>query len=182
MKKNKLIIISGASGSGKSTIIKSIMSNELISFTTRIPRDGEVNGKDYIFITEDKFNELLHSNGLMEWTQYGENHYGLTREEFETKLSHGDAYFIADVNGLKQMKELYDNIVSVFIYCDKMICERHMKIRGDTEKDIEKRLNTYDEEIMNMRLYDYIVINTDNNLRGSIREVGDIIGGSSWKE
>jgi guanylate kinase len=175
---NKLFVISAPSGSGKTTIMRSIMNNELISFTTREPRKNEINGVDYIFITKEKFTYLLNNNGLMEHTEYyGSNFYGLTQQEFDSKIKIGDCFFIADYTGLKQMKEKYDNIISIFIYCEREECEKNMRLRGDSEENILKRLTTYDIEIANAYKYDHIVTNKFGYLNDTIVKVKDIIGG-----
>lgn len=177
MQQNKLVLVSGASGSGKTTVMRSIMNNEIVSFTTRPPRKGEVNGIDYIFISQGEFKELLDNNGLIEYTNYGGNYYGVTRQEYESKLNAGDAFFICDVEGMKQMKEIHENCLSIFIYCDRETVENNMRKRGDKEENIQKRLSTYDEEMLNMVYYDQVVTNRENELQETIETVRDIIYG-----
>lgn len=172
---NKLYLITGASGSGKTTVMRSVMDNELISFTTRPIRKGEVNGKDYIFISKDEFSVLSENGGLMETTEYGGNNYGLTRKELESKISLSSAFFICDTNGMRQMKDLYDNCVSIFIYSEKEDIENRMRKRGDSEESIQKRLDTYENEITNMVYYDEVVVNRQNELEETIQQIKDII-------
>jgi guanylate kinase len=172
----------GASGSGKTTIMRMIMKNELVSFTTRAPRIGEINGKDYIFITKDEFTSLLESGGLMESTEYGGNHYGLTRKEFEYKLEIGDAFFICDINGMKQMKSLYDNCLSIFIYADKEDIHQRMIVRGDKEELILKRLSTHEEEIQNMKFCDHVVVNDQDNIDNVVGKILTILEGIDGRE
>jgi guanylate kinase len=176
---NKLIVVSGASGSGKTTIMRSIMDNEITSFTTRPKRQGEVEDKDYIFITEQQFEYLLNNKGLIENTTYGGNHYGITREEFDKKLAIGDAFFIADYNGMKQIKRLYENTITIFIYCEKDTIQTNMRNRGDSEEQIHKRLSTYEQEVENMHYYNNIVINIHGDLDSTIEDVKDIIFGGN---
>lgn len=168
---NILFCVSGPSGSGKTTIMRSIMDNELISFTTRKIRDGEANGKDYIFISKEEFDELYDDNMLAEYTEYGSNFYGLTIDELEEKLQFGDAFFICDNNGFVQIKEKYDNIVSIFLYADKEDCIDNMRTRGDEQLSIAQRLSTYEEEVKNKNQYDYAI----KNSRGYKRQVEDIM-------
>lgn len=177
LQQNKLILVSGASGSGKTTVMRSIMDNEIVSFTTRLPREGEQSGIDYIFISPEQFQNLLNNNGLIEYTNYGGNYYGVTREEYESKLNSGDTFFICDVNGMRQMKEIHSNCVSIFIYCDRETVESNMRQRGDSEGNIFKRLKTYDDEINNLVYYDYIVTNKQGLIEDAIEDVKDIIGG-----
>lgn len=174
---NKLIIFSGTSGSGKTTLARSIMDNELVSFTTRAKRKGEVNGRDYIFITEEEFNILKTNSGLVESTCYGGNYYGLTLNELESKLAEGSCFFIADVVGMKQMKKMYDNVVTIFIFCEREDCESNMRERGDSEENIKKRLSTHEEEVENLYLYDHVVVNRRNELDVTIENVKEIVFG-----
>lgn len=173
--KNKLFLVAGASGSGKTTLMRTIMDNELTSFTTRKMRQGELNKVDYIFITLEEFKEMEANNGLMENTEYGGNYYGLSRSEFETKLSKGNAFFICDINGMRQMKEIYDNCISIFIYSEKEDIEERMRLRGDTEETIQKRLSTYEEEILNMVFFDEVIVNRQGEFEETIQKLKDII-------
>lgn len=174
---NCLFLISGGSGSGKTTLARSLMTNELTSFTTRAKRTGEIDGKDYIYISNEEFENLLNSNGLVESTEYGGNKYGLTKAELESKLEKGSAFFICDYNGMKQIKNIYDNCVSVFIECSKTDAERNMRYRGDSEEQIKKRLSTYDDELESMIYYDYIITNTYGNFEEAQENLRDIIEG-----
>ncbi len=174
---HKIIILSGTSGSGKSSTIKAIMDNEIISFTTRKQRINEIDGRDYVFITEEEFQKLLHNDGLIEWTKYDNNHYGVSKDELHNKTSKDDAYWIADFNGMKQMKKLYSNCITIFFFAEKKDCEDRMRSRGDSETNIQKRLSTYSEEIENLVYYDH-VINTSTNTKDDVIEtVKDIISG-----
>jgi guanylate kinase len=174
---NKLFVVSGASGSGKTTIMRSLMSNEIVSFTTRQMRQGEVDGRDYIFITKEDFEQRLNNEGLIEHTYYGGNSYGITKEEFEKKIALGDAFFIADFNGMKQIKNYYPNCTTIFIYCEKDSIEKNMRSRGDSEDQIQKRLSTYESEIENMHYYDYVVTNEYGDIDKAIEDIREIITG-----
>ncbi|GFN32495.1 guanylate kinase [Paenibacillus xylaniclasticus] len=172
---NKLFLVSGVSGSGKTTIMRSVMDNELISFTTREPRVGEVNGVDYIFITKDEFSYLLKNNGLIEFTEYAGNQYGLTRKEYENKLSKGDAFVVVDIHGMRQLKKVHEKCISIYVYAEKDEVELNMRDRGDSEESIIKRLKTYDDEINNMIYYDHVVINERGRIDETIECVRDIL-------
>jgi guanylate kinase len=153
------------------------MDREIVSFTTRKPREGEIDGVDYIFIEQSEFDRLLNNNGLIEHTNYSGNFYGVTREEYESKLGKGDTFFICDNKGMRQMKAIHSNCVSIFIYCDRETVESNMRQRGDTEEDISKRLKTYDDEVNNLVYYDYVVTNKLGFLEDAVEDVRDIIGG-----
>lgn len=161
--RNILFCVTGPSGSGKTTIMRSIMDNELLSFTTRQMREGEVNGKDYIFIKEEQFKNMLDGGALAEYTKYDGNYYGLTLEELLTKTEEKPAFFVCNNHGLQQIREKYDNIVSIFLYAEEEDCFDNMTVsRKDDSNKALSRLNTYDDEIANRGQYDYVI----KNIRG----------------
>jgi guanylate kinase len=159
---SKLYLISGPSGSGKSSIARTVMNNEVISFTTRAPRPGEVNGSDYLFISDAEFDLLYRNNGLAEYTDYyGTAKYGITMSELVGRLRKGNAFVVVDVVGKRQLQSMYHNCLSIFMwmpYIDK--AETRMRLRGDSEENIQKRLKTYSEELNNFSEYDILL---DNN-------------------
>lgn len=176
MTKGTLFCITGPSGSGKTSIMREVMDNELTSFTTRPMREGEVDGKDYIFIKEEQFQNMLDSGALAEHTGYGGNHYGLTLEELYFKLQdNSNAFFICDNHGFNQIKEKYDKIVSIFLYANKEDCKFNMYDRGDTVEKVESRLSTYDNEVANKGQYDYVVKNIRGNRRYTVETIAWII-------
>lgn len=172
---NKLFMISGSSGVGKSTIVNKLSDNIIMSFTTREPRQGEINGVDYHYISKEQFDYMQSNNELAEWTEYGGNFYGLIRDEIESKLIKGSAFVIVDYNGMKQLKELYPDSVSIFIYTTKDDCIMQMRMRGDSNENILKRLDTYDEEMKNRVHYDYVVKNKRGQLNECIKVVRSIV-------
>lgn len=176
---NTLFVVTGPSGSGKTTIMRRIMDNELISFTTRPPRKREVDGRDYIFITKEEFDELLKNNRLIEYTCYvGNGHYyGLTIEEFERKIKKEDAFFISDFNGMLQVKNFYPNVKTIFIYSSKKDVVLNMRNRGDSEDTIKKRLASYEEEVKNKHHYDYIIYNERGRMDMTIKLIEKIVKG-----
>ena len=147
--KHKLFLISGHSGSGKSSIMKNIMENELISFTTRPKRKGEVEGKDYHFITKEEYNHMLNNNELVEYVQYANNYYGLSKKEIENKLAKDHAFVIVSYEGAKQLKKVYDNCVTIILHTSKEDAVRQMLERGDSLDSINQRMLTYNIEIAN---------------------------------
>jgi guanylate kinase len=156
---NILFCITGPSGSGKTSIMREVMSNELISFTTRQKREGEVEGKDYNFIEYRKYIEMVGNNGLVENTCYDGNYYGLSVDELCNKTNKGHAFFICDNHGFNQIKEKYDNVVSIFLYASFADSFQNMQTRGDSIEKIGKRLSTYHQELENKGQYDYVIKN-----------------------
>lgn len=171
MQNNILFCITGPSGSGKTTVMKEVMNNEVGSFTTRDIREGEVQGREYDFITEEKFDELYMNGKLAEWTQYVGNFYGTSIEELENRLAIGHAYVICDNHGFKQFSEIYDNVVSIFLYAENEDCMDNMLGRGDSIANVESRLKAYNREMDNKGQYDYVV----KNIRGYKPVTIDII-------
>lgn len=157
--KKILFCITGPSGSGKTTIMREVMNNELLSFTTRPMREGEVDGKDYMFITKEEFDMRFGAGELAEWTEYNGYYYGLTMEEINQKMSNKHAFFICDNHGFKQIKEKYDNVVSIFLYGDKKDVYENMVAQGRNKELIKNRLKLYDSEVTNKGQYDYVVKN-----------------------
>jgi guanylate kinase len=182
---NVLFLISGPSGSGKTTILRTLMSfddnsshgcplAEIVSFTTRPIRPGEVDGIDYHFITVDEFHRLHASDSLIEWSQYGDNFYGVQRSELD-KLAVSPCYFICDVNGMRQFRHLYDRTVSIFIYTDIDSAAVNLVGRGESEGFINRRIATYESELSNRGEYDYVVRNNPGRLGDTIDIVRHII-------
>lgn len=161
---NKLILVSGHSGGGKTTIMRSLMDNEIVSFTTRDKRKGEVDGKDYKYITKEQFHNLKDNDKLIEWVEYSNNFYGIDQQEFDSKIKSGHTFCIVDFHGMQQFKKIYDDCVTIFIYTPVFQAYRQMKERGDSEDKVLTRLKTYEEELSNRGEYDYVVRNNDGQL------------------
>ena len=107
--KNLLIVLSGPSGVGKGTIANELVKREnkflSISCTTRNPREGETNGKEYFFITKPQFKEMIDNGGLLEYSEHFENYYGTPKEYVNEKLKVGDVILEIDVNGGLEVKK-----------------------------------------------------------------------------
>lgn len=162
-KEHTLFVISGHSGSGKTSLMRSLCGThmEVVSATTRGKRDNEVEGIDYYYIDKEEFYDLLEENEFAEYTNYynSPSEYGITKAELHRKLQYGNAYAIVDYNGLQQLKNYYPNVVSIFLYTGKEEARKRMLERGDTNKDIEIRLSTYEKEMLTSHNYDYVIKN-----------------------
>ena len=166
--KPTVLIISAASGTGKTTVISRVLELEpelfySVSATTRKKRAYEIHGKDYLFIDRNTFKEWINSGKLLEWAEvYGE-FYGTPKEPIEEALSRGRSVIAdLDVHGMKKLKEFYrENAVSVFLFPPDFdtLVER-LKARGtETKEQLEERINKAKEELSNAPLYDYWVLN-----------------------
>ena len=169
-KKGLIIVLSGPSGVGKGTVRKKLMENEdlklvfSISMTTRLPRQGEKDGVDYFFVTEDVFDQNLKNNNFLEHATFVNNRYGTPKDYVEKLLDKGYNVFIEiDVQGALQVKENVkgDNLVLVFLIPPSIEeLENRIRSRGtEEEATIQKRLKRAKEELIKQKHYEYIVIN-----------------------
>jgi len=161
-----LVIISGPSGSGKGTVVKELDPANgyavSISVTTRKPRVGEVDGRDYFFITEDEFANLRSENKLLEHFAYVGNYYGTPRPYVEEQISKGKVVVLEiEVNGALQVKEKFPEAVLVFLMPPTLTELQSRLVNRATEDavTIEDRLKKAFEEIPLIDQYDYLVIN-----------------------
>lgn len=178
---NKLILVSGPSGSGKTSLMRQIMKNEVVSFTTRSSRKGEIDGVDYKFISLEKFKELKEKSKLIEQVKYSDNYYGIDQEEFENKMSLGNAFVIVDYHGMQQIKKMYPNCVTLFLYTPYDQAYKQMVKRGDALDKVEQRLNTYHQEMKNKTYYDYVIRNNHNRFRDTKEIIEKIIVSETGK-
>ena len=167
--KGKLIVISGPSGAGKSTVVfKAIEGREDVCFstsvTTRKPRPGEVDGREYIFVDPDRFKEMVENDELLEHAEYVANSYGTPRAYVEEKLEAGlNVLLDIEVQGARQVHEKMPDAVKIFIIPPSLeTLEKRLKGRGtDTERAIEARLIRARQEYQEADFYDYLIINDD---------------------
>lgn len=173
--KGVLFVISGPSGSGKSTVLKQVFAALprhyfSVSATTRSPRPGEVDGKDYHFITRDEFEKMIREDKLLEHAKYVDNYYGTPSEPIDRNIEEGtDVFLDIEVQGHAQIKAKRPDSVSVFI-APPSLEELEKRLRGrstDTEEAIAGRLSTARRELAQAGEYDYIVINDKVDIAAS---------------
>ncbi len=166
-RKGVLSVISGFSGVGKGTIVKKLLSEHdeyavSISATTRAPRTGETNGREYFFLTKDQFESMIKNNGLIEYAKYVDNYYGTPREYVEGKLAEGkDVILEIDAQGAMQIKRQYPDAVLIFIVPPAAeVLRKRLIGRGTESMDkITDRLKRAGEETAYIEHYDYVVVN-----------------------
>jgi guanylate kinase len=165
----RLLVVSGPSGVGKSSVIDAVLERSgagfSVSATTRAPRPGELDGQDYRFVDQDTFSELVRSGGMLEWAEYGGYRYGTPRAPVLDLLDRG-IHVVLDIenDGARQVKRAYPSALLVFLTPpSRDELERRLRSRGDTtEHDIERRLGVADEQILDARRhYDHLVVNDD---------------------
>lgn len=166
MAKGQLFIISGPSGVGKGTIAQRLLADMDITFsvsmTTRAPRPGEVNGKDYLFVTDAEFDKTIEEDGFLEYAGNFGNRYGTPKAPILEKLNAGqDVLLDIDIQGAINVKKSYPKGVFIFILPPSM-AELRKRITGrgtETPESLRKRLGKALEEISYIDKYDYCIVN-----------------------
>ena len=163
---NKLYVFSGASGVGKSTVLKQVMEGRedlffSVSATTRAARPGEVDGVNYYFISHERFAEMIRDDAFVEYDEHMGNFYGTPKEQLEEKLQRGNVILDIEPNGAFRVRAQRPDAVLVFITPPSMEeLERRLRGRGDTsEEQIQMRLERARWEIEQSAAYDHIVVN-----------------------
>ena len=179
--KNIMVILSSPSGVGKTTLTKKIQQKYQsfkisVSHTTREPRSNEVEGVDYHFISQKKFKELIKENKFYEHAKIFGNFYGTSKENVDTDIKKNDLIFDIDWQGTKQLSK-FKNLKLIKIYLitenKEELKKRLIKRNQNTEKEVEKRFNSFNEDIKHWNDYDYIIIN--KNLDVCFKQIENII-------
>lgn len=176
-----LIVVSGFSGTGKGTIMKELLNRYdnyalSVSATTRNPREGEADGREYFFKTIPEFEKMIAKEELIEYARYVNNYYGTPRAYVEEKLSEGrDVILEIEIQGALKVKEKFPETVLLFVMppSAKVLKERLIGRGTETEDVILSRMKRAGEEAEGMDRYDYLVINDD--LSACVEEVHQII-------
>ena len=187
MDKGLLLVISAPSGGGKGTILKELFAQEenlrlSVSATTRQPRPGEENGKQYFFLSREEFETKIRTGQMLEYAEYVGNYYGTPREPVERWMDQGrDVVLEIEVKGGAQVKKLMPECVSIFILPPSMqVLEKRLRGRGtEEEATIQQRLAKAREEIPHAKEYDYVVFN--DRLEDAVSDLRAIIHGEKLK-
>ena len=163
----KLIVISGPSGVGKSTVLKRVMEQTpnlhfSVSATTRPMRPGEVDGLNYFFVSREAFQQMISDGALLEYAEYVGNYYGTPEQPVNDQLAAGyDVVLEIEVQGGKQIKTVAPDCISIFLVPPSLeVLEKRLRGRGtETEAVIQERLAAAREEIPHVLDYDYTVVN-----------------------
>lgn len=169
MNKGVLTVVSGFSGSGKGTIMKALLEKYenyalSVSATTRAPREGEEEGREYFFKTKEEFEKMIAQDQFIEYAQYVDNYYGTPREYVESCLNAGkDVILEIEVQGARKVKEKISEAVLVFVTppSAKELKARLVGRGTETADVIESRMNRAGEEAEAMPDYDYLLVNDE---------------------
>lgn len=186
MKKGLLLVLSGPAGSGKGTVKDLLLQKEpfvfSVSKTTRAPRPGEVDGKQYSFITKEAFLDLVAKDGMLEYTEYCGNYYGTPKKETLDVLASGQNLLleIDAVGGLNVKKKYPEAVLVMLLAPDYASQEARLRGRAtETEEKILERLAAAKREIALAEQYDYIVYNRSGEADRAAREIQAIVLASS---
>ena len=180
-----MLVLSSPSGAGKTTISRALLDGDdalelSVSATTRAPREGEVDGVHYHFISDDRFRALIDEDGLLEWANVFNNAYGTPRAAIEKALSEGrDVLFDIDWQGTQQLRQkMPQHLVSVFVLPPSLAAlETRLKSRqqmtGETDEQVAYRLSKAPAEVSHWAEYDFIIVNSD--IEQSVAQVRAIL-------
>lgn len=181
MDKGILIVLSGFSGAGKGTLMKALLKTYdnyalSVSMTTRSPRPGEVDGREYFFSTKEVFEEKIAQNGLIEYAEYCGNYYGTPRDYVEKQLAAGkDVILEIEIQGMRKVKKMFPEMLPLFVTPpDVGELKRRLLGRGtESAEAIAGRLSTAITESEGIEDYEYIVVNDD--LESCVKEIHAIV-------
>ena len=180
-KENIMVILSSPSGVGKTTLTKKIQQKYQsfkisVSSTTRKPRSNEVDGVDYHFISHKHFENLINNNKFYEYAKIFDNYYGTLKETVDKLIKNNDVIFDIDWQGTKQLSK-FKNLKLVKIYLitssKKDLKDRLILRNQNSEEEVERRFNAFEEDIKHWNDYDYIIIN--KNLDICFKQIENII-------
>jgi len=186
-RRGTLVVVSAPSGAGKTTLCHEVRSMVpdlfySVSYTTRAPRPGEVNGTDFYFVSEAEFMALRERGEFAEWATVHGHLYGTPARSLEKALGRGlDVLLDIDTRGARQLRQRYPEAVSVFIMAPSMaeLEARLHERKSDAPGEIERRLARAREEIAAWRQYDYLIINRD--VKEAVDQLATIILAERWR-
>ena len=178
---NIMVILSSPSGVGKTTITKKIQQKYQsfkisVSHTTRSPRSNEVDGVDYHFVSNEKFEKLIKEKKFYEYAKIFENYYGTLKKNVDDSIKINDLLFDIDWQGTKQLSKFKNlKIIKIYLITSNKneLKNRLIKRNQNSNEEIEKRFNAFDEDIKHWNDYDYVIIN--KNLDVCFKQIENII-------
>jgi guanylate kinase len=165
MRDTSLFIISGPSGVGKSTLVRQVLADLRglefsVSHTSRAKRPGEVEGKDYYFISRDEFETMIREDRFIEWAVVHGQYYGTSKREIEKKAAQADVILDIDVQGAQQIKDKMKRGIFIFIFPPSFEeLKKRLYKRGESEAALQKRLESASKELRFYYQVVYLIIN-----------------------
>ncbi len=180
-KKGMIIIVSAPSGAGKTSICDALIKSDKnivysVSTTTREPRKGEKNGREYFFVNDSEFTKMVKANMFVEWAKVHDHFYGTSKKVLEQTINKGkDILLDIDVQGAVKIKKQYKEALMIFITTPslKILKERLIKRNKDSLEVIKRRIENAKKELTYLPKYDYLILN--DKLDKSIQEVKSVI-------
>jgi len=179
--KNLLIILSSPSGVGKTTLTKKIQQKYKsfkisVSHTTRPPRSNEIDGIDYHFVSKKKFEDLIKKDSFYEYAKIFGNYYGTLKKNVDNTLQSNNILFDIDWQGTKQLSRFNNlDLIKIYLIADNKseLKKRLVKRNQNTKQEINKRFNSFEEDVKHWKDYDYIIIN--KNLEICFKQIEKVI-------
>ncbi|AMC33371.1 guanylate kinase [Janthinobacterium sp. B9-8] len=167
MAKGNLFVVTAPSGAGKTTLVAALLAADQnvqlsVSFTTRAARPGEVDGKDYHFVSREVFEQMIHNGDFLEHAEVYGNYYGTSQTWINTAIDTGrDILLEIDWQGAAQVRRLFPEAIGLFILPPSVeVLEQRLKNRGkDSDEVIERRMAVAKEEISHVEEFDYVIVN-----------------------
>lgn len=192
MRRGRLIVVSGPSGAGKSTLIRQALDAipELaysVSATTRKPRKGEVDGRDYVFLTREEFEDWIEDGRFLEWAEYSGNLYGTPEQKAEEYLEEGLSVILEiELQGARKVRDKRPDAVMIFVRAPSLE-ETRKRLMGRATEDVEameRRMTTALTEVAAREEFDYEIVNGDRDKARSdiIETITKVIEGESDAE
>ncbi len=188
MTRGQLVVVSGPSGVGKGTVLKYVLDRDdfvySVSCTTRKPREGEVHGKNYFFVTKEEFEDMINEDAFVEYANYNGNYYGTPKSFVEKNLSEGRNVILEiEVQGAVKIKNVMPEAVFVFVAPEsKRVLSERLRGRGtETEDVIETRLRIAENEVRACLMYDYIVVNRDGKAKECAEDIAAAVKAETLK-
>ena len=177
-----LTVLTGPSGVGKGTIVRKILDSHSdvwlsISATTRKPRLGEIEGEDYFFLNKKNFQEIIDSEGFLEWASFSNNFYGTPKKMVKEKIEEGTSVLLEiELEGARQIRKSFPEALQIFL-APPNLSELEKRIRGrgtETEESIRDRLVIANKELIAKKEFDAVVINEE--IEKAFKEIEVLMG------
>ncbi len=178
-----LIVLSGLSGAGKDAVLDKLRESDLslefiTTVTTRLQRTTEVDDVHYHFVSEEEFQDMIERSELLEWANVYGNYYGVPKKPVKQALEEGlDVVVKVDVQGVANIKKILPQAVFIFLTPPSIeeLVQRLKKRRTESPADLELRVQTAQEELKQVPLFDYVVLNRENKIARAVTDIKAII-------